>query len=575
MNKNLKQIYLISLIFIPIFFFLGLSLMMPKTVFADYPTGNLSVENDTVKLGKPIKITIDGYDKEGLIGFKLFHHGTWSIVYVNAISTSRNFSLFEDYPGIYKYCGQVIGKTLSGNYEFAPTSPNCVTVTVTPYDYDYDEDEDNDDEEDDYHYKLKCYNDDLYWYSRWNDRQEKYKDCGSDSTTSWEYYCSGNSVYRKRTKYERGCSSNKCYTNSKTEKEFVKDCSSNETCQSGKCVAKNTPTPQPNQCTTGMCCQDNKFKPSSSICNIETKTEYGCPWGTAKGADVGKRIGTRLQYCSGTSASCTGSFSQWTWTNWSVADYCSENEICVPGKEQCQKVQTTSYTPVITQVTSNYIKYFKKDCYENNLYWFDSNNNRQELIEKCSENTQCSLDGCKEIEKKNDLIITALGNKNNDTNKLLKTINLSSGEKINIIFIVKNNTENEIKNIAVNAEIPDDITNIRNLKIDGKSVKGDIKEGINISSLDKNSTKTISFEGKLEKAEEEKEIEIIGKVKSENYSNSDSLKVNINLSQNIAVLGLAAIKFAVGKWYFWLILIIFLAYLCYVIFRKLFSVMAN
>lgn len=160
------------------------------------------------------------------------------------------------------------------------------------------------------------------------------------------------------------------------------------------------------------------------------KTEYGCPWGTAKGADVGKRIGTRLQYCSGTSASCTGSFSQWTWTNWSVADYCSENEICVPGKEQCQKVQTTSYTPVITQVASNYLKHFKKDCYENNLYWFDSNNNRQELIEKCSENTQCSLDGCKEIEKKNDLIITALGNKNNDTNKLLKTINLSSGEKL-------------------------------------------------------------------------------------------------------------------------------------------------
>jgi len=60
------------------------------------------------------------------------------------------------------------------------------------------------------------------------------------------------------------------------------------------------------QCTSGPCCDTSVspkvFRPSTYIC--ATSIEYGCPWGTNYGNDVGQR--TITQYCSGNSADCNG-----------------------------------------------------------------------------------------------------------------------------------------------------------------------------------------------------------------------------------------------------------------------------
>lgn len=83
---------------------------------------------------------------------------------------------------------------------------------------------------------------------------------------------------------------------------------------------------------SGPCCDsDGTFKLSSYICN--TSTEYGCPDGTACGADVKSR--TVNQYCSGSSSSCTGSIVRGSWSVTPVDD-CTSSEMCVAGNPVCQ-----------------------------------------------------------------------------------------------------------------------------------------------------------------------------------------------------------------------------------------------
>ncbi len=84
-------------------------------------------------------------------------------------------------------------------------------------------------------------------------------------------------------------------------------------------------------CPSGVCCDNCEYKPSSEICQINAQYEYGCPWGTACGDDVG--IHYRDRYCSGTSEACDGSYSPWK--SWLTEDNCSSTEFCTPGDPTC------------------------------------------------------------------------------------------------------------------------------------------------------------------------------------------------------------------------------------------------
>ncbi|MFH1473660.1 MAG: NEW3 domain-containing protein, partial [Candidatus Aenigmatarchaeota archaeon] len=82
-------------------------------------------------------------------------------------------------------------------------------------------------------------------------------------------------------------------------------------------------------CSSGDCCDPSGFfRPSSYVCG--SQTEYGCS-GTGCGADVTSR--TRPRYCSGSSASCSGSYG--TWSGWTTYDYCSSIESCTWGDSSC------------------------------------------------------------------------------------------------------------------------------------------------------------------------------------------------------------------------------------------------
>ena len=85
------------------------------------------------------------------------------------------------------------------------------------------------------------------------------------------------------------------------------------------------------ECSSGVCCDGCDYKPSSTVCNQQYQTDYGCPWGTVCGDNVGVRY--KHQYCSGTSSSCSGSVSNWG--SWSVYDSCGDVETCADDDSSC------------------------------------------------------------------------------------------------------------------------------------------------------------------------------------------------------------------------------------------------
>lgn len=82
------------------------------------------------------------------------------------------------------------------------------------------------------------------------------------------------------------------------------------------------------------------------------ETEYGCPWGTDCGADVGKKTKSKFRYCSGNNAQCVGIWKDFfAWNDWLVTDSCFDNEVCSIGNSKCQYSSVCSKTSDALSVT--------------------------------------------------------------------------------------------------------------------------------------------------------------------------------------------------------------------------------
>ena len=133
------------------------------------------------------------------------------------------------------------------------------------------------------------------------------------------------------------------------------ECSAGLTCQGGTCVVPGCIPGQTANCgdcgtmtcqSNGqwgpcmgddLCCSGGNYLPTSHVCQQDSTCEYGCPWGTSPGDDVGVRC--RDRYCSGGSSSCNGNYG--SWKGWSVQDDCSSQETCSPGDPTCNYTTTT------------------------------------------------------------------------------------------------------------------------------------------------------------------------------------------------------------------------------------------
>ena len=128
-----------------------------------------------------------------------------------------------------------------------------------------------------------------------------------------------------------------------SEWETADGCAATETCAQGdpSCNAAASCQAPDDDCTSGPCCQDGQFSPPTVICGEEADVDYGCPWGTGCGEDVGVR--TRDRYCSGSSATCSGALGGWS--GWAVADVCASAETCTNDDPTCNSTASCVSDP--------------------------------------------------------------------------------------------------------------------------------------------------------------------------------------------------------------------------------------
>jgi hypothetical protein len=166
-----------------------------------------------------------------------------------------------------------------------------------------------------------------------------------------------------------------------------------------------------------------------------------------------------------------------------------------------------------------------------------------------------------------------LGKKDKGSIQWVNDLEASPGENINFLMVVKCNTEEEIENAVAKAELPEEITYKGNLQVDGFSKGGDIREGIDIGTVAPQAVKIITFDGQVKSVGvAEGESNVTGTLIAENEKDDDSMRIAFQgSSQGIAAVGLAAIKFFVQKWYFWVLAMILLSIIFFFVFRSLFS----
>ena len=96
---------------------------------------------------------------------------------------------------------------------------------------------------------------------------KKKEECGADYCDEWNKYCIGNSSYKNRTCYEKGCALNSCYSNPDYQEEKIADCSYG--CDSGVCAV----------CSLNSHCGNNSWT-GEAYCNgneiWQNYTSYNC-----------------------------------------------------------------------------------------------------------------------------------------------------------------------------------------------------------------------------------------------------------------------------------------------------------
>ncbi len=625
----------------------------------DPVSGSLSANPTSICVGQPIALTISGQDNDGLAGFYAYYQSNWHWQSASGTSDTKTWTITENNPGTYSYCGQVFGYKPDGTTEISNTAPYCVNVTynscqptctnecsytgeVRCYDSthkqtcgNYDSDSclewsspelcsgptncgygscasnqrpnwycsngnctyncvyDSGCEQQPSNH-LSCYNNDVWWFNSLGQLLSKYQECGDDFCESWgEKYCVGNKVYQQRTCYDRGCTGAACYSTSYKDTHLVEECASDETCVNGKCKKEC-------ECSSGPCCDGCHYKSSATICDVEVQTQYGCPWGIGCGADVAKRTKSRFRYCSGDSAQCTGRWSEWgNWTNWLVVDYCTSSEVCRVGARKCQYNSACVQKPVPPKPP--YYIHYTKACYDNDLYWYDSNGIRQEKYRDCEDKNECTLDSCLNSKCTNELYcdgstcligsedyctscehcgdgicnceenicncpqdckiqgltISFLAKKGkNDTQWREELSDLDKNEPIDFLLVVSNKGEEKLENVSVKIALPPEIIYQDALDVQGEYYTGDINSGINIGSLDPGDIKTIAFTGKTDKDIEKIRASIVATVSGNGISASDNLilKFKESLFGKAVAGGSTIIRNLVGYWYIWLLI---------------------
>ena len=402
----------------------------------------------------------------------------------------------------------------------------------------------------------------------------------------------------------------------------TQSCGSNQICQDGSCV--NTGS---NQCSPSgaVRCYDAKSRQICLDSNGDGWLEWSSSQSCASGQECqnGTCISTTplpptctdecsarwLTECTSNThfKVCGYNYIKDGCLHWYPPESCIKNTTC--GYGTCTANQRPSWycssggclyncLDDSTCEISDYEKYQRKDCYNDDLYWFDSNNEVQDMDKDCLEgcdtdNAMCIEDWigsteycetqehcgdgilnceedaytCPEDAGPTELIISAFS-KPSDSEEWKEVVNIKSQQGFDVLLLVINNSSEDFDNVMVQANLPDQIIYKQDLKIKDVSYGGDIREPFNIGFISSNSEKRITFKGEIvSNVNAGDELEIVGTVKIEDLTYSDSIKLIIE--EGSAESESSFLKWLISKWYIWLLLwIVFIVFLYWIVKRS-------
>jgi len=212
----------------------------------------------------------------------------------------------------------------------------------------------------------------------------------------------------------------------------------------------------------------------------------------------------------------------------------------------------------ITCSVPGYVKNKIKRCYDDNLYWFDSKDEIQDMDKDCvsgcdEDNAVCLEDwissvkyceigdhcgdnecNCQEDSYTcskdclaSELVISIFA-KEPDSEEWKETINALPQESIDILIIIINNSSEDLDNVMVKANLPEQVAYKQGLRIKNVSYGGDIREPFNIGFMSSDVEKRITFKTEIGLVKEGDILDIIGNVQTgEDVTRSDSVRVII------------------------------------------------
>jgi len=284
----------------------------------------------------------------------------------------------------------------------------------------------------------------------------------------------------------------------------------------------------------------------------------------------------------------------------------------------------------ITPVVNDYSAHYKKACYNKSIYWYDSLGVVNSLYQNCEDSNNCTIDSCvngkcsnvlkcdgsvcpiesedyskycASINCGNGMCEQALGenenncqadckiNLDNQTTNLSisffikkdlasqqwdKSVQLGQNGTVYFMVILNNNSESQVDNIVVSANIPNEIYYLGNLKIDDVLISGDIVAGVDVGSIQAMGKKSITFEGKTQTFTIHEQKKSVASINSIEPHQSDSISINFDANQDVSASISSTpmsetIMVFLKRWYMWIIAGLVLVFLFFIVFKRISS----
>ena len=408
----------------------------------------------------------------------------------------------------------------------------------------------------------RCVGNNLYWYDSCGNQQELDRYCSSG--------CSGNTCQNDYNNYNYNnynnygnctyhayklCSGNNVYwyNSCGNQQEIYTSCSGGQTCQYGQCTSYIQPIQpiQPIQNPTNYTAYNRTVCSGNSILWYDS---LGFVSGTYKKCADNNSCTTDT--CSGNAClntlKCDGS----TCATGS-ADY---NTYCQP----TQPIINPAPTPINPNVQN-----------QPNV----PNTNTVPLA-PITTNTTPVVTNAVVSSNTNGLSASFFIKQNSDSNQWQKTAEINSDSLVYFMISATNASNAQIDNVNVSANIPNEISSLGNLKLNGVPITGDIVSGINIGSVAPTNTKLITFEGKTQSISAVATKQAVATVNASGAIQTDPVSINLNpkTGQNQAVA--AAVSKApvatgfmafIKKWYIWILVGLGLILIFIVVYKRLSS----